>query len=87
VNDNDVAVGTYYDGSTYHGFTYNIASQTFSTVNAPNASQGTFAYGINNSGYVVGSVGTSTGFIYNGQSFTTIADPNGLDGVSVTFSL
>jgi len=52
---------------------------TFTTIDAPNATLGTYANGINNSGQIAGSYINATGnhaFIDNGGVFTTIDHPD-----------
>ena len=72
-------VGTYWITSfdsvgTPHGFFYTNGNYT--TLDAPNASGGTFANGIDG-GNIVGYYTDSAthGFLYNGASYTTLDDP------------
>ena len=64
-------------------FTY-----TYTTIADPNASYGTYATGVNDSGQVVGyygdANGTTQGFLYANGTFTTISDPNATAGTFVT---
>jgi hypothetical protein len=92
VTDNDLAVGFYNsvgmdatgDHAVSHGYTYDIATKTFSAdINDPNASLtngGTVAAAINNSdeiaGFFTDSSGVIHGFIDNGGVFSTV-DPTG----------
>jgi hypothetical protein len=81
VNDSNVAVGFYQDaGGAFHGYTYNIANNTFSTI-APGNSSSTRATGINNNGSISGfysdASGAQHGFIDNNGNFVTLDDPNG----------
>jgi hypothetical protein len=86
VNNSNTAVGFYTDAAgVNHGYTYTIASNTFSAnINDPNAGtatgQGTTAAAINNSGEIAGfyvnAAGNTLGFTDNNGSFTTI-DPAG----------
>lgn len=86
VNNSNLAVGFYTDASgVNHGYTYAIASKTFSAnINDPNAGsgagQGTTTAAINNKGELAGSyvdsAGVSHGFTYNAGTFSTI-DPTG----------
>lgn len=82
VNDSNLAVGFYVadDGST-HGYTYNIATKTFTTINDPNAVPGTTsAAAINNAGDIAGSAtnpatGTTEGFLDIGGTFSFVNVP------------
>ena len=78
VNDGNIAVGFFTDaaGDT-HGYTYNIASNTFSAnIDDPNAVGNTTAAAINNAGQIAGfytdAAGDSHGFIDIGGTFTTL---------------
>ena len=91
VTNNDLAVGFYNsvgmdatgNHPVSHGYTYNIATNTFSAnIDDPNASLtngGTVAAAINNSGEIVGfykdSSGETHGFLDIGGSFTTVDGP------------
>ena len=80
VNDHDVAVGFFNDAmGNSHGYTYDIASGTFSPViNVPKAIS-TTAAAINNSGEIAGfyedAGGVTHGFLDNGGLFTTVDPP------------
>jgi hypothetical protein len=69
VNNHDVAVGSYLNGSgRYRGYTYNIKTRKFALVTKPGAATGgsapsLAAFGINNAGDVVGDYTTSGGTI------------------------
>src|SRR5271166_4866056 len=88
VNNSNIAVGFYTDAAgVTHGYTYNIATKTFSAdINDPNAGktmgQGTTATAINNigsgeiAGFYVDAAGVTHGFDDIGGVFTTI-DPTG----------
>jgi hypothetical protein len=92
VTNNDLAVGFYNtvgvdasgDHAVSHGYTYDIATKTFSAnIDDPNASKtngGTIAAAINNSdeiaGFFTDSSGVQHGFIDNGGVFSTV-DPAG----------
>jgi hypothetical protein len=85
VNDSNTAVGFYVDatGAT-HGYTYNIATTTFSTnIDDPLGIGTTTAAAINNSGQIagfyVGADGNMHGFFDNGGTFTTINAPGAMD--------
>jgi hypothetical protein len=70
--DGNNIVGSYWDGSSHHGFLYNGSEWT--TLDMPGAFS-TYAYGINNShivGYYDGDYGNAHGFIY------TIPEPASL---------
>jgi hypothetical protein len=78
VNDSNVAVGFYVDAvGVTHGYTYNIASNTFSpNIDDPLAVGNTTAAAINNAGQIAGfyidASGNSHGFIDNAGTFTTL---------------
>jgi hypothetical protein len=80
VNNKDLAVGFYNDRhGDSHGYTYDIATKTFSTdINDPLAVS-TVAAAINNSdeiaGFFTDSSGVTHGFIDNGVSFSTVDPP------------
>jgi probable HAF family extracellular repeat protein len=61
---------------------------TYITISDPNASYGTYATGVNDSGQVVGYYGDANsnyqGFVYANGTFTTISDPNATAGTYVT---
>ncbi len=56
------------------------SSYTYTTLDDPNATSGTLAYGINNAGqvtgYFVNDGADQHGFVYNGGTYTTLDDPN-----------
>ena len=94
VNNHDVAVGFYLNGSgRYRGYAYNIKTGKFALVTKPGAPTGgsapsLTAYGINNAGDVVGeytaSGGTIDGFIkLAGGAFHTIAVPGAAETVAL----
>jgi probable HAF family extracellular repeat protein len=54
-------------------------SFTYTTLDDPNATAGTGAFGVNNSGQVVGTYYTNTdayGYVYNGSTYTDISLPS-----------
>ena len=64
-------------GTTANGFIYNINTNSYSSLYDPLATEGTYAYGIDGSN-VVGSYENSNGvfgFLYNGNTYTTLSDP------------
>jgi hypothetical protein len=85
VNNSNIAVGFYTDaGGITHGYTYTIATNTFSAnIDDPNAVGNTTAAGINNAGEIAGfytdAAGVFHGFVDNNGTFTTI-DPTGSMG-------
>jgi hypothetical protein len=94
VNNHDVAVGSYINGSGRdRGYTYNIKTRKFALVTKPGAPTGgnapsLGAFGINNRGDVVGDYSASGGIIDGfiklaGGAFHTIAVP----GATETFAL
>jgi hypothetical protein len=81
VNNANLAVGFYNDiHGNSHGYTYDIATGTFSAdINDPNAVS-TVTAAINNSDEIAGfytdkTTGAIEGFIDNGGSFTTVSAP------------
>lgn len=81
VNNNNVAVGFFTTVNGFNqGYTYTIATKTFSPVNDPNGVS-TTAAGINNAGEIAGfyvdAGGNTHGFLEIGGVFMTIDDPNG----------
>jgi uncharacterized membrane protein len=79
-------VGYYFDSSNnQHGFL--DSGGTFTTIDAPQAVDGTAVTGINNSGQIVGNYadadGKGHGFIDDEGAFTTIDDPAATNGTSV----
>jgi hypothetical protein len=93
VNNHDVAVGYYENGSgRFRGYTYSIKTGKFALVTEPGAPTGgsapsLSAYGINNAGDVVGSYTTATGALEGfiklaGGAFRTIA----VGGAKETFA-
>ena len=94
VNNHDVAVGSYLNGSgRYRSYTYNIKTGKFTLVTEPGAPTGgnapnLEALGINNAGDVVGEYTTSghtlDGFIrLAGGAFHTIAVPGAAETVAI----
>jgi len=84
VNDSNIAVGFYTDAAgVTHGYTYNIATKTFSAdINDPNAVGNTTAAAINNAGEIVGfftAGGVTNGFIDLGGVFTTLDAAGAVD--------
>ena len=81
MNNSDLAVGFYNDRhGDSHGYTYDIATNTFSAdINDPHAVS-TVTAAINNSdeiaGFYTDSTGVIHGFIDNGGIFSTV-DPAG----------
>jgi probable HAF family extracellular repeat protein len=90
INASGQVVGYYYDTTSSHsahGFVY--SGGTYTTFDDPSARvggpfQGTFAYGINASGQIVGNFvfpnSDNAGFLDSGGSFTTLEDPQGYAG-------
>ncbi|HMD64467.1 MAG TPA: PEP-CTERM sorting domain-containing protein [Stellaceae bacterium] len=85
VNDSNVAVGFYTDAAgVTHGYTYTIATKTFSAdINDPNAVGNTTAAAINNAGEIAGfytdAAGNFHGFIDNAGMFTTLDAAGAMD--------
>jgi hypothetical protein len=85
VNNSNVGVGFYTDAAgVTHGYTYTIATATFSAnIDDPNSVGNTTATAINNAGEIAGfytdAGGVFHGFVDNNGMFTTI-DPTGSMG-------
>ena len=79
INDAGQIVGDYEDSTGEHGFLY--SGGTYTTLNDPLGTDGTFASGINDAGHIVGyyydSSGTAHGFLYSDGTYTTLDDPLG----------
>ena len=60
-----------------------MTAYTFSTLDAPLGTAGTFAIGINDAGQIVGnysaSVGSNFGFLYSGGSYTSLSVPGAIN--------
>jgi probable HAF family extracellular repeat protein len=89
INASGQVVGEFIVNNVAHGFEFNPANGTTATIDDPNAGtgsgQGTEAFGINDSGQIVGtfidSAGVLHGFVdINGQ-FTTLTDPSAGTGL------
>jgi uncharacterized membrane protein len=63
----------------------NFTQSTYTTLNDPAATIGTFANGINATGQIVGSYLSDAyhGFLLSGGKYTTLDDPLGTDGTFV----
>jgi hypothetical protein len=60
-----------------------VYTYTYTTLDDPLATNGTWAAGINNAGQIVGSYGDGTGlhgFLYNNATYTTLDDPSATNG-------
>ena len=80
VNNHNVAAGFYIDDNgVTQGDTYDITNHSFTPLNIPGATAVTAA-GINDAGEIVGFyttvAGTTLGFLLNGNSLTSLQDPN-----------
>jgi probable HAF family extracellular repeat protein len=84
INDTGQITGYYEDSAgAVHGFLDNWGSYT--TLDDPLATQGTFALGINGKGQIVGyytNAAGKHGFLYSGASYTTLDDPLGMPGAT-----
>jgi hypothetical protein len=78
VNDSGLIVGQdYTTQGTYQAFVYNPATQAYTFLTPPGATNSN-AVGINDSGQIVGSYGNSSGnygFLYSGGNYTTLNVP------------
>ena len=71
-------VGNYFGPGSWppQGFSYN--GTTYTTLNVPSATQGTFPLGIDGTnivGYYRSSGAFTHGYLYNGSTYTTLDDP------------
>jgi hypothetical protein len=75
INDNSDIVGTYQMPGTlnFHGFLRH--NGVFSKINDPSAKIGTMAFGINNSGTIVGTFDNEQGFVYQNGTYRTLDAP------------
>jgi hypothetical protein len=90
VNASGVIVGQdYTTAGIYQSFIYNPSTQTYTFLTPPGATNSN-AVGINDSGQIVGSYGTSSGnygYLYSGGTYTTISVPGATqDSPSAFFS-
>jgi probable HAF family extracellular repeat protein len=95
INASGTVVGNWYDNTyTEHGFIYQ--NGTLTTLDDPNAVNGSIISGINNKGEIVGTYSDANyvenGFTYVGGTFTTVDMPNtngtdlsGVDSAGVVF--
>lgn len=78
VNDKNIAAGYYQSGGMTFGYTYNIATKTFTPVTVANGTN-VFAAGINNSGaidgYYTNSSGAQLGFLIANGILTSLQAP------------
>ena len=72
INNAGVIVGEFRDSSTIHGFVF--SNGNFTTLHFPGAPDSA-AYGINDTGQIVGTASGVGGFLYSGGSFTPINVP------------
>jgi len=80
INDNGDIVGRYWTGSAYHGFLLPHGGTLQTVDNGTN----TMLWGINDSGLVVGS-DINGNFIWNGSTFSALADIPGYSGGNTQF--
>jgi uncharacterized membrane protein len=75
VNDNSDVVGVYQMPGTlnFHGFLRHNGA--FTKINDPSAKIGTMAFGINNSGTIVGTFDNEQGFVYQNGAYRTLNAP------------
>lgn len=75
INDDSDIVGTYQTPGTlnFHGFLRH--NGVFTKINDPSAGIGTMAYGINNSGTIVGTFDNEQGFVYQNGTYRTLNAP------------
>jgi hypothetical protein len=75
INDNSDIVGTYQTPGTlnFHGFLRH--NGVFTKINYPSAKIGTMAFGINNSGTIVGTFDNEQGFVYQSGAYRTLNAP------------
>jgi len=73
INDNSLVVGSYFDGTLYHGFSWQ--SGKYKTIDYPNSRFGTVLTDVNNFGVMVGnhlSADRAFGFIYKDGTLANI---------------
>ncbi|WP_347989792.1 hypothetical protein [Methylomonas sp. AM2-LC] len=104
INNNGEVVGYFGNATGIHGFEYNLVTinlgfmglplfmqlPSYTTINDPNATSGTWITGINNNGEISGYYNDATGahgFIYNGSTYTTIDDPLAVAGTTKITSI
>jgi uncharacterized membrane protein len=79
VNDSGEIVGLYYDSGSNAGQGFALNGSTFTTIDMPGATGGTYCVGVNNSGEIVGeyidSAGDYHGFLWVSGVFSTIDYP------------
>lgn len=97
INKAGVIVGLYsITGSDTHGFLY--SGGTFTTIDYPGGYSQNYAWGLNDSGVIVGGYGEPTtingvyyswehGFLYQGGQFTNIDVPFGPPAATQPFSI
>ena len=90
-----VTAGSYQDpagnagaGGSTAAFTVDtVSGYTYTTLNDPSGANGTVAFGINNSGEIVGyyvdSNGVMHGYLYSNGTYTAVTDPSALIDASV----
>jgi hypothetical protein len=85
VNDNNMAVGFYSDGTNFHGYVYNISTQAFTAINLPGmwGAVSVTATGINDAGVITGfytdGSGNTWGFTDNGGVFNNFIVPDSMN--------
>ena len=65
------------------GAAASVQAQTYTTLDNPAGTGGTYAYGISGNnivGWYANSSGWQLGFLYNGSTYTTLNDPLGVNG-------
>lgn len=85
INNAGQVVGSYSDTGGTHGFIYN--NGTYTTLDDPLATDGTFATAINDTGQIVGAYYNASGehgFLYNAGTFYTVDNPLGVGGTYLT---
>lgn len=88
INNSDVVTGAYGTDGAWNGFV--LRNGTYTTLNDPLGTSGTYLAGINNNDEIAGVYETSTtpdqGFVYRNGTFTNITVPNAMfdtaDGVN-----
>jgi hypothetical protein len=55
---------------------------TFTTLDDPSATSSTQAWGINDSGSIVGTFDSSSAFLLSGGTYTTLTPPGGYTGIT-----
>jgi uncharacterized membrane protein len=90
INNNGLVVGEYFDSAdSPHGFLYD--GSTYTTINYPGTSQGTYLWGVNDSGWSVGSYrdfssSLSNGFLLTSSGYLPLMFPGSISTVPLSIN-